>query len=233
MFIVNIENLPTTAHKGSPMPRRSPPPPPSTTETHQKAGTGGPIGAFWATQHGKDSVVIEDKIKPNYDESANNISIGHDKGHLERPVQKGSYNKPISCPSNDFEINFFPDNLGHASEKSKSLKSDNPPAFQGDAFNAFVTEFDNTKVGPITDSKKLGKEELLEAEIVRLKEQLKQANGEKAEVTSKYEKLSAICRSQRQELQELKQALATKTLITDASKNQTSPSIQKSSTPQV
>ncbi|WOH14606.1 hypothetical protein DCAR_0934126 [Daucus carota subsp. sativus] len=224
------ENLSTTVHKGSPMPRRSPPPPP-TTETHQKAGAGGPMGAFWTTQHGKDSVVTDDKIKPKYDESASNISFGHDKGHPERPVQKGSYNKPTSGPSNDFEINFFPENSGHTSEKSTSLKSDNPPAFQGDAFNAFVAEFDNTKVGPISDSKKSGKEELLEAEIERLKEQLKQANVEKAEVTSKYEKLTAICRSQRQELQELKQALASKTPNTHASKNQTSPGIQKSSTP--
>ncbi|KAL1802560.1 hypothetical protein ACET3Z_031207 [Daucus carota] len=226
----NQENLSTTVHKGSPMPRRSPPPPP-TTETHQKAGAGGPMGAFWTTQHGKDSVVTDDKIKPKYDESASNISFGHDKGHPERPVQKGSYNKPTSGPSKDFEINFFPDNSGHTSEKSTSLKSDNPPAFQGDAFNAFVAEFDNTKVGPISDSKKSGKEELLEAEIERLKEQLKQANVEKAEVTSKYEKLTAICRSQRQELQELKQALASKTPNTNASKNQTSPGIQKSSTP--
>uniref|UniRef100_A0A175YFP7 non-specific serine/threonine protein kinase n=1 Tax=Daucus carota subsp. sativus TaxID=79200 RepID=A0A175YFP7_DAUCS len=226
----NQENLSTTVHKGSPMPRRSPPPPP-TTETHQKAGAGGPMGAFWTTQHGKDSVVTDDKIKPKYDESASNISFGHDKGHPERPVQKGSYNKPTSGPSNDFEINFFPENSGHTSEKSTSLKSDNPPAFQGDAFNAFVAEFDNTKVGPISDSKKSGKEELLEAEIERLKEQLKQANVEKAEVTSKYEKLTAICRSQRQELQELKQALASKTPNTHASKNQTSPGIQKSSTP--
>lgn len=224
------ENLATTAHKGSQMPRRSPPPPPSSTETHQKAGTGGPIGAFWTTQHGKDSVVTDDKIKPKYDESANSISFGHDKSHPERPVQKSSYNKPTCGPSKDFEINFFPDNSDHASEKSKSLKSETPPAFQGDAFNAFVAEFDNTKVGPVSDSKKSGKEELLEAEIGRLKEQLKQANVEKAEVTSKYEKLAAICRSQRQELQELKQTLASKTPNIEVLRNQSSPSM-KSSTP--
>lgn len=47
-----------------------------------------------------------------------------------------------------------------------------------------------------------------EAEVDRLKAQLKQANLEKAEITSKYEKLSAICHSQQQDIEKLKHALA-------------------------
>ncbi|KAG6514379.1 hypothetical protein ZIOFF_024732 [Zingiber officinale] len=48
----------------------------------------------------------------------------------------------------------------------------------------------------------------LEAEVDRLKAQLKQANLEKAEITSKHEKLSAICHSQQQDIEKLKHALA-------------------------
>ncbi|XP_071720247.1 uncharacterized protein [Rutidosis leptorrhynchoides] len=52
------------------------------------------------------------------------------------------------------------------------------------------------------------REKLLEAEVERLKEQLKRANLEKNEIISEYEKLSIICRSQRQQLYGIKQALA-------------------------
>lgn len=229
------EDISRPANKGSPMLRRSPPPPPSVTEPHHNVvpppvtsrtgGGGGPLGAFWTTQHGKDSVVVDD-TKPKFDEEpTSNSSSRHDKSRPDRPVQKIG-------PSKDFEINFF-DNSDRITERPRSSKSDTTPAFQGDAFNAFVTEFNTNKIIPVSNSKKSGNEELLEAEVERLKEQLKQVNVEKAEITSKYEKLSAICRSQRQELQELKQALASRTPPPnqDAPKNQTSPAIQLSSTP--
>ncbi|XP_047315728.1 probable serine/threonine-protein kinase DDB_G0276461 [Impatiens glandulifera] len=74
---------------------------------------------------------------------------------------------------------------------------------------------------------KSGKEEELEVEIEKLKKQLKQAYADKDEIQSKFDKLSAICRSQRQELQELKQELASRTpspnTITDSSKDEISP----------
>jgi AP2-associated kinase len=94
------------------------------------------------------------------------------------------------------------------------LKASKPAAtclFQDEAFNTFVTEFDSNKLSSRVSRDKGGKEEALEAEIEKLKEQLKQVNSEKAEITSKFEKLSAICRSQRQEIQELKQTLAART----------------------
>ncbi|KAK9124989.1 hypothetical protein Scep_013835 [Stephania cephalantha] len=70
------------------------------------------------------------------------------------------------------------------------------------------------------EPKKSGKEEALAAEVDRLKELLKQANLEKDEITAKYEKLTAICRSQRQEIQELKQSLASRTPpISDKNQN--------------
>lgn len=94
----------------------------------------------------------------------------------------------------------------------------------------------DNKPGPgSNNSKKPLKEELLEVEVERLKEQLKQANVEKGEVNSKYEKLTAICRSQQQEIQGLKQALASRIQSPkiDASRNQTSPGVQLSITQQV
>ncbi|KAM7476669.1 hypothetical protein LguiB_023912 [Lonicera macranthoides] len=104
------------------------------------------------------------------------------------------------------------------------------------AFNAFVAEFGiDNKPGPgSNNSKKPLKEELLEGEVERLKEQLKQANVEKGEVNSKCEKLTAICRSQQQEIQGLKQALASRIQSPkiDASRNQTSPGVQLSTTQQ-
>ncbi|KAE8660741.1 hypothetical protein F3Y22_tig00116951pilonHSYRG00750 [Hibiscus syriacus] len=79
------------------------------------------------------------------------------------------------------------------------------------AFNTFVAEFDSNKINPGIANKRIGTEKALEDEIGKLKEQLTQTNMEKAEMTSKFEKLSAICRSQRQEIQELKQGLAART----------------------
>ncbi|KAJ4907216.1 Protein kinase superfamily protein [Raphanus sativus] len=102
-----------------------------------------------------------------------------------------------------------------------------------DAFNSFVADFDTAK---LDNGNKPGKEDALEAEIERLKDELKHTKSEKAEITAKFEKLSAICRSQRQELQDLKQALASKSASAspsrDLSQNQTSPGMRSvSSTP--
>lgn len=104
-----------------------------------------------------------------------------------------------------------------------------------DAFNSFVADFDTAK---LDNGNKPGKEDALEAEIERLKDELKHTKSEKAEITAKFEKLSAICRSQRQELQDLKQALASKSASAspsrDLSHNQTSPGMRSvSSTPSV
>ncbi|XP_024533487.1 probable serine/threonine-protein kinase DDB_G0280111 [Selaginella moellendorffii] len=67
------------------------------------------------------------------------------------------------------------------------------------AFNAFVAEFDSAASAKNVETEKL-------------KLQLKQALAEKTEFAGKYEKLTAICRSQRQEIHELKSALAAATV---------------------
>lgn len=243
------EGVPKPLNKTVPAPRRSPPPPPTTAESASRtSGGGGQLGAFWTTQHGKDSFGVEDTARPKFDEEPTNQSSSKQERnrservtlHKEEPrlsqktVHGKSVNRSDDGPSKDFEINFFHDGSNHVTERPIALRSDNAPAFQSDAFNAFATEFGTNKLSPGRSSIRSGKEELLEAEVERLKEQLKQTNVEKTEITSKYEKLSAICRSQRQEIQELKQALASRTPspnrdASKTSKTQPSSGVQQSS----
>ncbi|XP_023738861.1 uncharacterized protein LOC111886844 isoform X1 [Lactuca sativa] len=206
------EGLSKPANKSSPVPRRSPPPPPTTTtaESSRNEGSGGPMGAFWTTQHAKESAVVEEL---KFDEEASGAerftlhrtSPPKNEGRHSRSSQKMVQGK--SGPSKDFEMNFFPE----GGPKSN------------DGFNAFASEFGMNRVG---------KEEELEGEVERLREELKQVNMEKNELISKYEKLSAICRSQRQELHELKQqtlASTTPSSNKSSSKTQPSPGIQHQS----
>ncbi|CAH8358660.1 unnamed protein product [Eruca vesicaria subsp. sativa] len=193
------DGSPNPASRSSPAPRRNPPPPP-------EQASGGPLGAFWATQHAQTSVVSEDnKSMPVFDEPNSNTS------KKPSPVRGEARGKDTSPAA--------------ASNMARVSKDD--------AFNSFVADFDTAK---FDNGNKNAKEEALEAEIERLKEELKQTSSEKAEITAKFEKLSAICRSQRQELQDLKQTLASKSASAspsrDLSQNQTSPGMRSvSSTP--
>ncbi|XP_042481319.1 AP2-associated protein kinase 1 isoform X2 [Macadamia integrifolia] len=258
--------MPNPENRTPPRPRRSPPPVPSSREqvqnvspaslTPKAGGAGGQLGAFWSTQHAKDSTTVEDKGRPIYNEEASRQSTSkHDRRSpenqhhsensspskeqnvrsrpLRRNMDENSVKRSEGGPSKDFEIRFFSDDAEHGSGRTKTSESANVTTFQKDAFNTFVAEFDTGKLDSASNSKKLEKEEALEAEVDRLKDQLKQANIEKAEVMSKYEKLTTICRSQRQEIQELKQALAARTPSPskDAPKNQTSPRSSQSATP--
>lgn len=218
------------SQKRSPaMPRRSPPPPPSREQTHNSlshsakevqhsrpghgtlkvGGAEGSLGAFWSTQHAHDSQVTEDKGPVFDDEPIGQATLKSSQANPER--RKGVHGNTLRSngPNEDFEIRFSPEKKQLPTEK---------PTFQNEAFNAFVADF-NTATSANKNSKSI-KEEELEAEVIRLREQLKQANLEKAEITSKYEKLSAICRSQRQELQELKRSL---TASTSSSSSKESP----------
>ncbi|KAL8062117.1 hypothetical protein ABFS82_02G124500 [Erythranthe guttata] len=204
------------ANKSSPVPRRSPPPPPSTEAPRNVTSASsnprtdentGPMGAFWTTQHAKESEARDDKTRPKYDEDTSN-------------------RKPTK------DLNLFPDNLNQSNERSKQAKPEVTPPSHNHAFNAFVAEFNSNKQSPSNNSKKPEKEEVLEAEVEKLKEQLALISAEKTEITSKYEKLSAICRSQRQEIQELKQSLAARTPSPsrDSSRNLVSPVSQSATT---
>jgi hypothetical protein len=83
----------------------------------------------------------------------------------------------------------------------KSLAPDSGMPSNDPAFNAFAAEFDHS-VNLVAE-----KNEQLQSEIDKLRVDLKQALSDKADMASKYEKLTAICRSQRQEIQDLKFAL--------------------------
>ncbi|XP_022998413.1 probable serine/threonine-protein kinase DDB_G0276461 isoform X1 [Cucurbita maxima] len=219
----------------SPMPRRSPPPPPSVKSSSQAAHApkatggggggvgGGPLGAFWSTQHAnettnKDTSQIRfdeestshstskrEKTNPNNHSAVKNASSGNSNQKSNKAVtDSGSFR--------DFELSFFQNETGCSSNGAKASKPENA-ASQDKAFNNFVAEFDTSKFSSGVTNNRPGKEVAAsEAEVEKLKEQLKQANMEKAEITSKFEKLSAICRSQRQEIQELKQSLAARNI---------------------
>ncbi|KAF7835969.1 putative serine/threonine-protein kinase [Senna tora] len=226
------------------MPRRSPPPPPSSVEPKNSSqpsvasragGSAGQLGAFWSTMHAKDLPVTEEKSKPVFDEepSSHHISAKQDRIRPEnnqlpnnvstkkvvnlqtqsvKNSAHGKSNKLDTGSSKDFEIKFF---------------QENAPTFQDQAFNTFVAEFDTNKLSSGFSDKKSEREEALEAEVEKLRVQLKEVNLEKAEITSKFEKLSAICRSQRQELQDLKQALAARTPSPNREGLRSSPSQDK------
>ncbi|KAI3796709.1 hypothetical protein L1987_39388 [Smallanthus sonchifolius] len=210
------EGVPKSANKTSPMPRRSPPPPPSGAP--QPVGSGGPIGAFWTTQHGKESAVVEEFNKVKFDEEPSVPERRFSVHRTSPPKHESSHSHPLQKPvqGKDDEMNFFQDGLN---------------AKSSDGFNAFATEFGINKVSSGRSNVDSGKEEKLEAEVERLREQLKQVNMEKSELSSKYEKLSAICRSQRQELHELKQTFAsTPSPNKTASKTQSPSQQQKDGT---
>lgn len=232
------------------MPRRSPPPPPSagdpTQFTSKARESGGELGAFWSTVHAKDSRVGE-KSESKCDETAShhskhdshpsskNNSLSKDEDAEAHAVRRNSHAKllkPEEEPSKDFGTSFF-QNDTDSSSKSAS-RTESAATFQDDAFNTFIAEFDTKKISSGVCNN-ISKQEALEAEVKTLKEQLKQAKLEKSEMTSKFEKLSVICRSQRQEIQELKQVLAARASspIKDASRNQTSSSNQPTITPLV
>lgn len=239
-----------------PMPRRTPPPPSSTPEAprnmsstskNSRSESSGAMGSYWNTQHAKGSEARQDRSRPKYDDDTTDQKsfvneIWPDKqpvshatskteqnfqsSHVQRNVQGRSVSRP--CDFSPKDTNLFPDDSHHNEERLKQLRSEVTPSFQNDAYDAFVAEFDSNKRTASTNQQK--PEDKLEGEVAMLKEQLARVNVEKAEITSKYEKLTAICRSQRQEIQDLKQALATRTLSPsrDSSRN-AAPAGSKSS----
>lgn len=115
--------------------------------------------------------------------------------------------KDAASPDNKESTRVDSLKMPDSSNSSHIQKLVNKTTSQDKSSSTFVAGFDTSrlKVGNANSS---GSGRGQEAEINNLKEQLKQANLEKAEITLKYEKLTAICRSQRQEIQELKQTLA-------------------------
>lgn len=207
------------------MPRRNPPPPPreqsdsSVSYGSSNAGDA-PLGAFWGTQHAQGSQVTDDRnplfdeepIKPppssKYNQSRMDISTstpGDKHGHSGQASRSTTRN----FVSNNGLMGSSGTNLfmeSQSSVKNKVSQPESKPKSGKDPFNSFVADFDANNLHLGTTA--TGKTSELEAEVSSLKEQLKKTTLEKAEMTAKYEKLSAICRSQRQEIQELKRTVA-------------------------
>ncbi|KAI8021159.1 hypothetical protein LOK49_LG03G02875 [Camellia lanceoleosa] len=245
------EGVTKPINKSHLMPRRSPLHPPTAEPTHyaspppvnnSRAG-GGALGVFWSTQHAMDLFVAEDKIGTTFDEEPSNPNTRrHDKILPEKqdfrhntssPKEENIHARPVPKNVHGKSVNRSEDDSGHVSGRPKVSISESSRIFQNEAFNTFVAEFDTNKLSPGISNKKSRNEEELQADIGRLKQQLQQVNVEKAEITSKYEKLSSICRSQRQEIQELKQGLAAARVQApnrEASKDKASPGTQPSAT---
>ncbi|KAI4383008.1 hypothetical protein MLD38_008894 [Melastoma candidum] len=183
------------------VPHRSAPSPPSCSapvknSVPHKAGGQGQLGAFWSSEYAEKSAVSANDNSMKFEEDSFSLKNSqHNKGNEENHyVPKNSF------PSKEVNMQ------NHPARRSVSGQSNQLP--QDEAFQTFVAEFDNDKFGSVNFPK--ASQEASAAEVEKLKEQLKQADIEKAEMTSKYEKLAAICRSQRQEIQELKEALSIK-----------------------
>ncbi|XP_062222898.1 uncharacterized protein LOC133921858 [Phragmites australis] len=194
------------------MPTRNPPPPPppreqsnsSLSHGSSKAGDA-PLGVFWVTQHALGSQAADNR-NPLFDEEP--IKPSPSSKHNQSRVDTGTSKAPNNSVSNNgftggSGTNLFMEPQG--SGKMKAPQSQPKPKSEKDPFNGFVTDFDTNNLHIGTT---VGKASELELEVSSLKEQLKKTTLEKAEMTAKYEKLSAICRSQRLEIQELKRTLA-------------------------
>ena len=206
-------------------PKRNPPAPPreqsDNSSSHGSANAGdAPLGAFWVTQHAQGSQVAdnrnplfdEEPIKPSpsskYNQSRVDISTttpGDRHGHSGQVLRNTASNTVSSNGlKGGSDINLFMEPQGYVKNKASQPQSKTISA--KDPFNSFVADFDANNLHSGTTA--TGKTSELEDEVSNLKEQLKKTTSEKAEMTAKYEKLSAICRSQRQEIQELKRTVA-------------------------
>jgi len=209
------------AHKRTPvMPRRNPPPPPreqsnsSLLHGSSKAGDA-PLGAFWATQHAQGAQAADNR-NPLFDEEPikTSLSSKHNQSWVDTSISipgdrhghSGQISRASKAQSNSLSNNGFRGLSDTEIQNSLKIKAQQPqpkPKCDKDPFNSFVADFDTHNLNIA-----VGKASELELEVSSLKEQLKKTTLEKAEMTAKYEKLSAICRSQRQEIQELKRNLA-------------------------
>lgn len=176
------------------------------------SGDGAPLGMFWATYH--EEPISQVTPKPSQQSYVKRTSPPREP-HPQKPLNKINSGNPLNKSydtNEDFEIRFDSDSGSGKTREShvenskiRSSLYEKTPTFGNEAFNTFVADFDTTKLSTANGNNNSKSEKELLVEVDKLKEQLKQSNLEKTEINSKYEKLSSICRSQRQEIQELKQ----------------------------
>ncbi|KAF3787813.1 putative serine/threonine-protein kinase [Nymphaea thermarum] len=208
----------------------------STQDAPKSTGSSSQFGSFWSTLHAQETNV-SDENGPKFDKDPNDDKIRessrqiresshhtvngisppkevHQRArHRVTNAHNNTNKKIVEGPSEGYEIRFFSGNTDCISDASstssltsnKAGKSETLGTPSSEMFGSFTAEFDCNKLN--LENERLKKEEL-HAEAEKLREELKQVAKEKAEITAKYEKLMAICRSQRQEIQELKQVVA-------------------------
>ncbi|MCO5562019.1 hypothetical protein L7F22_015645 [Adiantum nelumboides] len=196
---------------------------------------GGGLGSFWATQYAQEALNEDSKgISPQKASSGFSRQLGSVSTSPELGIQsasnsstsgprsvrsnflksRGDVGRDYSRPGED-EAMAVDENgneklskrgsptikVSQTSSSAESMKQTSQ-----EAFDAFVADFQKASVFTADNiaTKGEGKEEL-----ESLRNELMQAKRERADFLSKYEKLAAICRSQRLEIQELKAALMT------------------------
>ncbi|GJN11774.1 hypothetical protein PR202_ga29995 [Eleusine coracana subsp. coracana] len=177
--------------------------------------TKGSMGAFWSTQHAQELGFVDDKWSAfDKEQATSNQAQDQNQNTPAHTKSQRSFSASIDSSPGDYEIRFSPNGSEYGLEKTKTVKAENKTAPQTTAFNSFVAHFDDinlnkqNNVSSFNATSKL-KEQQLEEQVILLKEQLKITNLEKEEISLKFDRLSAICSSQRREIQELKKALAT------------------------
>ncbi|CAL5080610.1 unnamed protein product [Urochloa decumbens] len=173
----------------------------------------GSMGAFWSTQHAQELAFADDNREPISQTTSKQSQAKNQSTPVHNSSRK-SLSASVDSSPGDFEIRFSANGSESGLEKTKTAETENKTSIQATAINSFVADFDNMKMNSQSNADNVNmlsklKECQLEAEVTLLKEQLKIANLEKEEISLKFDKLSAICSSQRREIQELKQALAT------------------------
>ncbi|XP_020582299.1 uncharacterized protein LOC110025940 isoform X2 [Phalaenopsis equestris] len=175
---------------------QQPKPSPSTAKA---SGSVAQIGSFWSTCHARDS----------------NSSLGF------------QVKKDKALPNDDVHEVI---EKKHTSGRINPLNTEMQATSWNNSLDAPVVILDTSQQCNGNSGKVIGENksaiEKQSSEVKNLKDQLMQAKLEKAEIASKYEKMIAICQSQRKEIQELKRSLSAVTTSLsnkDNSKSQISP----------
>ncbi|GLT54552.1 hypothetical protein SLA2020_277440 [Shorea laevis] len=220
-----LEGVSKPANKAHPVPRRTPPPPPSSVEptrnTSQPSSRtevgGGQLGAFWSTQHAKVSVVAEDRTRPKFDEEPTSHSTSkQDRFHIENhPLPRNT------SPAKEANIET------HAIRRNthgKSHKSGDGPSKDFEiAFSQKDTDHSTERPKP---SKTESTATFQDAAFNTFVAEFDTNKLSPVEVIANQEKM-------KQEIQELKQAVAARTPSPnkDVLKNQNLPGTRPVATP--
>jgi AP2-associated kinase len=213
------------------------PPSPQMKEAERKAAQNGisatGAGAFWATSYAKEAksdngVESPRKIRSG---SPGSRSRREESNHTEESSPSSqSVRKKSTVTSlikkvqgsgwgrdehdhNGYEMRHDSDDRkeireekleGHVTVFAAPVSKVKAEPSKDTTINEFAAHFDNS---PVESTPTTSKPQGLQAELDRVNKALQEALAEKAAVSSKYEKLTALCQAQQREIQGLKNAL--------------------------